>query len=472
MVPRILVLPAFAAILAFAHPATAAEPVAVLPAVRTALAVTVYQGGFALVRDTRRATLPAGASTLTFTGLVDRLDPATLDLSAGDARVGDVAWQPATLSYESLLSRALGGPVEVSGFDGGGHEERKPATLIAVRDGLLVRYADGTVALVDYGALTFPTLPADLTTETVALAGVTAPAAGPRDLALSYLAEGLSWQASWSARLAPDSQSLDLSLWATVRNDTQADLPAARLALVAGAVQRIAPDDDEDEHAPKRMAAMAMAPAQDVAPVSAGEYHLFDTGRSVDLPAGAVRQVRLFGAQAVPAKMRFRTSGAALSWMTPQARATQPVEVRLSFVNTATGGPGKPLPSGILRVHGDAAGAPVFLGETQVPDTPVGETVDAMLGRAFDVTARRTVVEVRSEGQRNEIVETTQRIELANARDRAATVEIVERIDGDWRILSESHKHAKTDAAHAVWTVEVPANGTFTLDYRVRATRR
>lgn len=164
-----------------------------------------------------------------------------------------------------------------------------------------------------------------------------------------------------------------------MRNDTQADFPAARLALVAGAVQRITPEEDQDEHAPKRIATMAMASAQDMAQVSAGEYHLFDTGRSVDLPAGAVHQVRLFGAQAVPAKMRFRTAGAALSWMTPQARTPQPVEVRLSFVNVTTGGPGKLLPSGILRVHGYAAGAPVFLGEAQVPDTPVGETVDAAL---------------------------------------------------------------------------------------------
>lgn len=90
MAPRTLVLPAFATVLAFALPVTA-EPVAVITAMRTALAITVYQGGFALVRDTRRATLPAGASTLTFTGHVDRLDPATLDLSAGDESVGDIA---------------------------------------------------------------------------------------------------------------------------------------------------------------------------------------------------------------------------------------------------------------------------------------------------------------------------------------------------------------------------------------------
>jgi len=257
-----------------------------------------------------------------------------------------------------------------------------------------------------------------------------------------------------------------------VRNDAGADLPSARLALVAGDVQRIVPPDEKDDYAPQQ-ARMAMAAApSDVAPAAAGEYQLFDTGRSVDLPAGAVRQVRLYGAKSVPATVRYRTEGAALVWSTPQDARPQPVNVRLSFANAAAGGAGRPLPAGILRVHGDAAGAPVFLGEAQVPDTPVGQTVDAALGRAFDVTARRTVVEVRSEGQRNEIVETSHRIELANVRDRTATVEVVERIDGDWRMLSESHRHAKSDAAHAVWTIEVSAKGTVTLDCRVRATRR
>lgn len=475
MALRTPALPALAAALAVCliatPPANAAEPVAVLPATRSGLAVTIYQGGFALVRDTRRASLPTGASTLTFTDLIAGLDPATLDLAVGDAQVGDIAWQPATLSAEALIRRAVGGPVQVIDWSDD-DAKRRPGTLVGITDSYLVRFADGSVEAVDFSQLVFPTLPADLTTETVALAGVTAPAAGTRDLTLSYLAQGLSWQASWSARLAADNASLDLALWATVRNDTGADLPAARLSLVAGDVQRIAPSEEKEDYAPQR-ARMAMATApSDVAPAAAGEYQLFDTGRSVDLPAGAVRQVRLYAARSVPATVRFRTAGAALSWMTPVARTPQPVEVRLSFANAAAGPLGKPLPAGTLRVQGEAAGAPVFLGETHVPATPVGETVDATVGRAFDVTARRTVVEVRTEGQRGEIVETAQKIELLNARDSAATVEVVERIDGDWRMLSESAKHVRSDAAHAVWTVEVPANGTVTLDYRVRVTRR
>ncbi|MBM3559510.1 MAG: hypothetical protein FJX53_06500 [Alphaproteobacteria bacterium] len=188
MALRTPVLPAFAAALAVcltaSPPAAAAEPVAVLSATRSALAVTVYQGGFALVRDTRRAGLPAGASTLTYTDLIAGLDPATLDLAASDAQVGDIAWQPATLSAEALIRRALGGPVQVIDWSDD-NATRRPGTLVAITDSYLVRFADGSVEAVDFSQLVFPTLPADLTTETLALAGVTAPAAGMRDLTLS-----------------------------------------------------------------------------------------------------------------------------------------------------------------------------------------------------------------------------------------------------------------------------------------------
>jgi hypothetical protein len=44
----------------------------------------------------------------------------------------------------------------------------------------------------------------------------------------------------------------------------------------------------------------------------------------------------------------------------------------------------------------------------------------------------------------------------------------VERIPGDWRILSESQTHTKEAANEAVWRVVVPAGGETELTYRVR----
>ena len=45
-----------------------------------------------------------------------------------------------------------------------------------------------------------------------------------------------------------------------------------------------------------------------------------------------------------------------------------------------------------------------------------------------------------------------------------------EALPGDWKMVKESQPHEKLDAATAGWKVDVPAEGSTTLTYRVRMT--
>ena len=67
------------------------------------------------------------------------------------------------------------------------------------------------------------------------------------------------------------------------------------------------------------------------------------------------------------------------------------------------------------------------------------------------------------------MVETAHRITLRNAKAEAVTVDVVENIPGDWRMLEESQPHSKRSTGQAVWNVTVPAGGEAELTYRVRA---
>jgi len=42
-----------------------------------------------------------------------------------------------------------------------------------------------------------------------------------------------------------------------------------------------------------------------------------------------------------------------------------------------------------------------------------------------------------------------------------------EPVPGDWSMLEQSHKHAKAASGTAEWKVQVPAEGSATLRYRV-----
>ncbi len=48
------------------------------------------------------------------------------------------------------------------------------------------------------------------------------------------------------------------------------------------------------------------------------------------------------------------------------------------------------------------------------------------------------------------------------------TVNIQEPISGDWQIISENKPHQKANSQLAVWKIDVPAESSTTLTYKVR----
>ena len=48
------------------------------------------------------------------------------------------------------------------------------------------------------------------------------------------------------------------------------------------------------------------------------------------------------------------------------------------------------------------------------------------------------------------------------------SVTVAETIPGEWKILEESIGHEKASAYQAEWQVDLPAEGSTTLTYRVR----
>lgn len=101
---------------------------------------------------------------------------------------------------------------------------------------------------------------------------------------------------------------------------------------------------------------------------------------------------------------------------------------------------------------------------TGVPD---GDRVEVDYGEAFDITARRTVMDA-VRGARGNVTECAHSIVIANATEEAVTVDVHETFPAGWRILTESREHTRESAFTAVWRVEVAAGSKSELTYRAR----
>lgn len=428
---------------------------------RSGLALTITQGDNALVRDRRAVTLDRGSQVLVIEGVARHARDATAMLTGKGVAVVEQGFDLAGINAERLLARAVGGEVTVVWRDSTGSEREQRAKVIAAGpqpvfeiDGKVVA---GTPVRVLYDALpeTVRPLPAYRAT-------ITAEGGGRRDLELSYLTNGLSWQADYLAEIAPGDSQMTVNAWATLNNDSGTDYPAAQVQLLAGDLSRVS-----DGAAPRavRMEKMLMATADAPSRDSIGGYHLFTLAKPVSLRDGERKQVALLP----PSRMAIQR------WMVLDPLPVQgwrdvyqdDQDHNPRLMLTVKNDTGSPLPAGAIRVmQRDGHGAVTPVGENTLPALPVNTSANLTLGRAFDVTARRTQTDFTRVSA--EITEAAWEIKLRNAEAAPVSVVVREAFGSDWLVLEESAKHVKQDAFTASWVVTVPAQGQTVLKYRVR----
>lgn len=440
---------------------------------QTGLAVTIYNGDLALVKDTRSVVLGAGENRLAWRNVSARMQPETALLRSLDGRPLTLLEQNFDfdlLTPQKLLEKSVGESVRViKTHPTMGTDSYESATILSANDGVVLKFADRVETGVP-GRLAFDHVPANLRDRPTLSMLLEAGRGGEQGLELSYLTGGLSWKADYVAELSGKEDSLDLNGWVTLTNVSGTEYCDARLQLVAGEVNRIRP-----EIAPAKMmrdmVAMA-APAGAMREESLLDYHLYTLERPTTILDNQTKQVALLSAQKVPASKEYRLQGADYYYYGQYGELGKQMKpaIYLQFDNKG-GQLGVPLPKGVVRVYKkDKSGRAQFVGEDRIDHTAKNETVRLKLGEAFDITAdkKQTDYQKIATNLRGGVYETAYQIEIRNAKNEPVVVKVVEPMPSDWQILAESLNHDKATAHTAVWQVPVPAEGKTVLTWRVR----
>ena len=441
---------------------------------QTAIAVTIYNNDLALVRDSRNVTLTQGENDIAFIEVSAGIRPETA-LLTGRGKPLDILEQNFDfdlLTPQKLLEKSVGQTIRVVRTNPQtGADSTEDATVLSVADGQVVLKIGDRIEVTPPGRLVYSAVPATLRDRPTLVVKLTSQQAGEVPVDLSYLTHGLSWAADYVAELSPDEKTIDLNGWVTLTNMSGIAYNDAKLQLVAGEVNQYQP-------VPPMPMAEVMAATdgmrrEKMTSEAAFEYHLYSLDRPTTLKQNQTKQVALLAAESVPVTKQYVLVNVAQLGGNYGARVgeTQRVnaEVRVKLKNDEASHLGLPLPSGVVRVYkADSGGDAVFVGEDHIDHTPKNEEVDLMLGRAFDVTARGK--QVSYDRVSDNVFENAYEIEVKNAKKEPVTVTLREFVPGDWKMLEESVKHEKVDASTAEWQLQVPAEGSAKLTYKVRIT--
>ena len=471
--PRMLLAAALGAIIAVtAGTAAASAEKTVPPTARTNLAVTIYNGNVAFVHEQRHVDLAEGRNVLALSGVSPSMQPSTAAILASGPRpvtLVDQTFAFDLLTPESLLKHSVGRTVRiVTTHPTTGEESVEVAKVLSARNGVVLQIGDRIETKLP-GRLVFDSLPSSLRESPTLLATFEAPQKTSASLDLRYLTGGLTWQADYVAELDAKETTLSIQAAATITNNSGVGYNDASLRLVAGSINQGPQPVPPGVRAmsAKESVPLAAAPV----PVQpAGDMHIYAIPDATTLGDRATKQITLFGAAKVPVTKEFRIQGSS-NFHT--RRFGNPFKVNaerlLRFRNAKDSNLAVPMPAGVVRVYGRAIeSADTFVGADRIAHTAVGEEVRLNLGRAFDITATRRQTDFRKQGLPKNTYESSHEIKIRNATPQEVSVKVVERLPGDWRILSSSAKHEKTASDRAEWTVTVPANGGTTLTYKTR----
>lgn len=454
-------------------PVLAGDEINVTARDQQTVSVTIYNKNLALVKDRRKITVPNGMQTLAFREVSAKIKPETALLNAGDLSVLEQNFEYDLLSPQSLLQKYVGRDVTmVRRHPTTGEEQLVQAKVLSAGNGVVLRVGDRIETEVS-GRLVYPDIPDTLRDRPTLTMQVESAKDGARDVELSYLTGGLSWQADYVAELNAADDRLNLSGWVTLINESGARYPQAQLQLVAGDVNIVQKEMDSRNMMKSAMAGLTPAP-QPMAEESMFEYHLYTLGRPTTIGENQKKQVALLQAVGVECRKEFLLKGdeSYYSSQSGEIGRKMKVGVFVELKNDKESGLGLPLPGGIVRVYKkDGNGFLQFVGEDKMDHTPEKEMIRLHLGDAFDITADKRQTnfkKISGFSPFQYVFESEYEIKLKNAKKEKVMVKIQEPLPGDWEILGESVGHTKESAHTASWMVAVPPMETVNLTYWVR----
>ena len=446
---------------------------------RGPIELTVYTGDFGMVRETRRVELAKGLGRVGITDVSKTLDQNSVLFSwpgTKDAEVVSSTYDLGTRDSGRLLSRFLGKTVELvyRGMDGREGERIKgilevadPGNIVVKAEGRYIVNPNATIeAPADAGIVAIPQLSAEVQSDR----------GGATDLGLSYMTEGLSWNADYTLTLDPDRDKLDLECWATVTNRTGTDYPGASIRFVAGSPNRAVRSEEQKQiyagqaDFARRPQASPRASGSSMEPETMGELYAYPYESTATIRQDQKNRVRMLGSDGVRVERVYSIALPAVYYGyetfggNPDRRLT--ATMGINFTNGKSGGLGLPLPAGAVRVYEpDAKGAARYVGAASIGDTPKDARVSLTLTNAFDVYARAKQTGWTKVDKKH--VRRTVEVTVSNEKKGDADVRLVQNLGSDWRIDSQTAKGRKLNAGQNEWTVSVPAGGETTLRYSV-----
>lgn len=450
---------------------------ALVTAASAETALTIYNRNLAVVREAIPLELKAGETPLTFDRATAQVLPDSVVLRDPTGKAAfailEQSYRNDPVSKWLLLQHFEGQEIEFRTMYPDGKVEVKPGKI--VRSGYVpggqpqdpIIEVDGKLRFQLPGEPLFPALGDGSILRPTLGWQIQSQADVKFDAQLSYLSNGFSWEADYNLVAPEKGETVTLTGWVTVNNQSGTGFNQAKVKLVAGDVNIIKPGYPAEGMAMGR-AMMKMADAApQVQEKAFDDFHLYTLARPLTIRDKETKQVEFLRAPKVKAVKKYVYDAASMRFFGRGGPQTQPIQgqefpkdvaIYWEFKNEEANGLGVPLPAGRVRFYrsDDQDGNLEFVGENDIDHTPRNEQVSVYTGNAFDLVGERKVTDFQR-GERPDWLKETIEVTVKNRSKEPKEIVVREHLWRwlNWKIENASMEHVKKDAQTIEFTVKL-----------------
>ena len=453
--------------------------------------VTIYNDGFATVKEDRTLSLAEGVSEVRVTDMSRALEPDSVMLrelspTPFGVKILEQSFINDPLTEGLLLYQMEGQTLRF--------EEKREDGTVKEHVGKLIRSGyvpgggseqpiveeDGAVRFSLPGQPVFEGIDPNAFLKPSLVWQIASKKAGECPIEVAYVTAGMSWEATYSlVAPAEGSDEFDLSGWISLQNNTGKTFENTDIKLIAGDVQKV---QAQMTRMGGRKAMYAMAEEKyDEMPSERtfDEFHLYTLPRPVQVRNNELKQVEFIRASGVKGNryyvynplVGFGYYGGGMNTDPDYGiTAEKKVGVRIEISNSETNQLGVPLPKGRLRLYraDSKDGRREFTGENQMDHLPKNELLKLEMGNAFDLVGERKRVDFTVDSTGKKMTESFE-IKLRNRKDAPVEIRVVEPLYrcANWKVAASSLPFTKFDSNTIEFRAPVPADGETVLTYTV-----
>ncbi|WP_040214907.1 DUF4139 domain-containing protein [Clostridium polynesiense] len=413
------------------------------------IALTIYNGGFGAVKETRKINLTGREKEVLFTDVAQKIE--TDSLLVEGLSIIEFNYDYDLVNREKLLGKYVDKEVFLKDRETG---EKKSCRLLSVEEGgraVLEDNESKEIYIDTSGEIVLPSLPSGLIVKPALIWKIEESKA--EEVGVSYLTEGFNWSVNYVVEML--KETLNIAGWAEIENQSGMTFENARVKLIAGEVNRAEELQDMDY-----LRVYAPAPEPQAEEKEFFDYHMYTLNNLTTLKDNQNKQINILKGEGVPYKQYYK-----LNFHEEKA------DIIVAFENAKEGGLGIPMPKGKIKLYktDEADNSLEFIGEDKIDHTSKNEEIELVMGKAFDIAFD---YEETDREKKDGYEYYKYEYNIRNHKSEAAQIYFDHTIWGVWDMVYSTHEYSKKSSSLIEFMVEVPAGESVTVEFEYKINRR